>query len=238
MKIFLLLFLILVSLCLPEIGVCDSLILQPGPDDGIDTYVDNQNMDTNNGTAQTIPVADLMQDSTRQISYSLIKFDIPSYLQNADVSAVTLELCIYPGLYYMKDQATSVYRITENWAEDTVTWNTMPSIGEKVGQLPLPAQPFLMSFEWASVDITDPFKKWQSAEWANFGLLIKHDLEGISDPLNLANFCSSNFNYQTVPQPETYRPRLNITTAPVPEPASAFLFIFGVFYVIRRFLRR
>jgi hypothetical protein len=69
-----------------------------------------------------------------------------------------------------------IYRNTSAWQQNTVTWNTKPSIDPaSVATLPLSQ----FSSEWRSWDVTALTNAWITGQHANFGLTIARSDPGI-----------------------------------------------------------
>ena len=91
-----------------------------------DTYVDGTNakgMKTNYGGASTMAVV-----SGSKPQYALVAFN-PCASANAKILSATMQLYLgsSPG-----SETHTAYAITSGWSENTVTWNTAPTLGSSV----------------------------------------------------------------------------------------------------------
>jgi hypothetical protein len=100
----------------------------------------------------------------------LVKFDLSSIPASATVTSATLYL-------YSKDnkdtQITSIYRVTSNWNENTVTWLTWTLLGGDFDSGIayfnfIPDQNNCM----LTIDITNLVRSWVNGTYTNYGLML------------------------------------------------------------------
>ena len=195
-------------------NLCASTItLQPGPTDGIDTYVySNMYAGNNYGSDEMIYVVN--PNVSGFYSEGLIKFDVSSY---TNVQSAHLNLYLYISSCDAEYTTVSLHKITSDWDESTVTWNTKPSYdATPVASLELYDNQYYYE-NWISFDITSIVSSWTSGE-TNRGLVI---------------VCSEwEYNYKFFRSSDyladpSQRPKLILDAevgAPIPEPLTIILF--------------
>jgi hypothetical protein len=99
---------------------------------------------------------------------SYMWFDLPSLPAGSTVMSATLRLYHAGGVDY-SDQTANVtfYRVTENWNEATVTWNSRPGYAESLGSVST-----TYDFEgWVTLDLTAQVLAWVRGTQNNYGLV-------------------------------------------------------------------
>jgi hypothetical protein len=100
----------------------------------------------------------------------LVKFDLSSIPANANITSATLYL-------YSQDnktgQLTSVYRVTSNWNENTVTWLTWTLLGGDFDSSTsyftfIPDQNNCM----LTMDLASLVRAWVNGTYPNYGLML------------------------------------------------------------------
>ncbi|MFZ0280477.1 MAG: DNRLRE domain-containing protein [Bacteroidales bacterium] len=191
----------------------NSLVLQPGPDNGKDAMVTNLEPDKNFGgykyfeaTFLSEPVLTVMRSNR-----SIIWFDRNALPKSAIIKKVTLQLTYDLPVPFDStfvtgtDPATGVVRyggvlqqIVEPWEESKVTWNTQPKTIE-ANQVYI--SPFIRNVNFIIVDVTSLFVPVQEVAAANYGMLFKL---WPTEKFPGFRFASSDY-----PEP-TMRPKLTI----------------------------
>lgn len=213
------------------------VILQPGPADGKDTYIDNRVTGTsvdptprvqkNYGGSPRYQVghSDL---SNSNVLGGLLEFDF-SAIPNASVQQAILTLTTHPtGAAAGTLADVYVHQTTGAWEEMVVTWLDRPSYDPTpVASTPVTAATLGLSYEW---DVTSLVNSWFSGT-PNFGMYM---LSGANNGEAFRFVSSDDLDYVDM------RPMLTLTTvdAVVPEPASLVLWaglgIIGVIALRRR----
>lgn len=131
-----------------------------------DTFIRSDAPSTNYGSDNTF---DVRPDNSAD-RRGLVKFDLTSIPSNAIITDATLYL-------YEKsnkpDQVTSIYRVTSDWTENTVTWQTWN----------LPGGDFDSSLSYftyfpdqnncmLSINLTSLVQLWVNGTYPNYGLLL------------------------------------------------------------------
>jgi len=171
------------------------------------------------GSAETDPFTDAMglhEHATR----SLLQFDLAGLaLTAAQVVHATINLYQVPGLPPFEDPSkahpvtTDLKRVTEAWGEQTVTWDTRPSVD------PTPVATVMQSAvnQWVQFDITGLVRDWLNNPLANFGVEIsQRGIVEIPVPGD-TRYAASLYASSAYPVAADH-PFLAITA--VPEPAS------------------
>lgn len=162
--VFLLLFpIVLFALGQAVLAQDQTLVLQPGPEQGKDAYVCDCLPDVNS------PNGD--QGHLYQGQYHtcfdrlLIQWDLSSLPKGATIVSARMELyCI--GVYGAISGQMAYYRLTEPWDENLVTFKTQPKYTEEGRVLTnWPAQG-----QWHPVDVTAFVRGWHSGAFPNCGI--------------------------------------------------------------------
>ena len=123
---------ILVALILPSF--CqdyDTLFLKPGPNEGKDVILRSVYPNINEGGHHDFMAAAWTVEQIPFVSRSLIEFD----LSNIPEQSLIVEAKL--GLYYSEqtggignsgENESYLLKITEEWSEQTVTWNSQPNV--------------------------------------------------------------------------------------------------------------
>ncbi len=161
------------------------LVLQPGPDDGIDAMISNLQPDVNFGdhkyfeaTFLSEPVLTVMRSNR-----SLIRFDLNQVPKSAQIRKVTLQLFydlpipFDPSYLSDIDPSTGLARvggvlqqIVEPWEEHKVTWNNQP---ETIEANQVFISPFNLNVNFITVDVTRLFVPFQEIAAPNYGIFFK-----------------------------------------------------------------
>lgn len=195
------------------------LVLQPGPDDGYDTWltwkahdsvITNWNWDTVAITAAYAWTSGGIPITGR----SLIKFKglstIPS---NATIISARLYMygvdnsihlpagnSLYLGSSYTEDNSMTVLQVTQNWNSKTVTWPTQPKVTRQDAVV-IPISNKQWNYD-ANVDVTNMVTKMVANPSKNYGFMFRMAVEEI---YKCMQFSSSNYYI-----PER-RPKLVVT---------------------------
>lgn len=171
---------------------CQNIIeLQPDSIQGKDARINSANMYTS-GSYIELPIAAWTYSGIPGVDFSLIEFDLSIIPTSSNIVLAKLYLFGSPGLPSGGNSTASgsneiiIQRITENWDEHAVTWDTQPS-STSVNQL--------ISGESTDIyqdfvfDVTDLVRDMYNNPLSSFGFLLKplHD-----DYYRKMNFCSSD----------------------------------------------
>jgi hypothetical protein len=174
------------------------------------------------GSAETDPFSlteggPLREHGTR----SLIRFDLSSLMMMASkVQSATLNLYSLNALRAFENPTpdlpvtTDLHRVTEDWHEQTVTWDSRPDVAAN------PAASVVQTGvgKWVTFDVTDLVKLWLADPSSNFGVQISQrevvdfEVPDARDRYVASLYASSAF------ADAAQRPFLQV--APVPVPAA------------------
>jgi len=124
-----------------------------------DAYVYEKYPSNNYGSETSIKVKS--QSGSSKIGYILFNLTIPSNSQILDA-----KLKIYNNVGGTYSAEVCVYRVTESWNENDVTWNSRPALGEEYDCKTI------NSAGWWVFDITDLVQGWVNGSYENYGLAL------------------------------------------------------------------
>ena len=128
---------------------------------------------------------------------SLIKFSLPDFNKGDRVVSATMltYLCAcYP------ETTVNLYKVTSNWAQNTVTWNNQPSVESLISEyeaIPYTEPVNAKFIEW---DITKLVNSWVLGSSANHGIMLKSPAEN-STSMHRARFYSSGYTSASTARP-------------------------------------
>ena len=178
------------------------LIIQPDSKIGNNGFVFQAAPTTNYVGYEDFISFDWTFGGTEALGYSYIQFDINDVPTNAQIYNAKLSLYYNPtsgNEGQAGNNACLLEVVTSPWNENTITWNTKPSITLN-GAVYLPTST-LSNQDYPNIGVTDIVSSWYNNPSSNYGLM----LEIIDKSLfNSMKFCSSNY-------PDTSkRPKLEI----------------------------
>jgi hypothetical protein len=133
---------------------------------------------------------------------SYLRFNLSSL---SDSTIVSAKLHIYHAGgqdYSAQARTTTFYRVTGNWNESGITWNSRPGYAEAVGNV----NTVYYFQDWLEVDLTNLVRAWVSGDQANYGLVAIGPESSIGV---LRAFASSE---------STFSPELRVNYVPAPPP--------------------
>jgi hypothetical protein len=183
----------------------NTLVLQPGPEEGKDAYVEivyfmggYNHVNENFGDDRILYVFQEGEGSNYAIVRSYLQFDILNIPRNSDIISANLEIKeAVRGDWFAIVQ---VNKILSFWYENYITWNNQPSFGDYAYDLkriqPIP-------YDWVTFNITNLVQEWVNEPDKNFGLILKSANER-TDPYH--SFMGRSSDVDT----PTNRPKLTI----------------------------
>jgi hypothetical protein len=181
----------------PTNPIIYSLTIQPGPTEGEDTAVVSDSPDTNYGTYEYFAIGNTAGPF---IGRAYLQFNLGALPTSAIIVSANLRL--YQFLTFgTKDFMLELHQVTENWNEETITWNNQP------GYLPTleSISPVVVdAITWLSWDISTLLQDWLNGSIDNHGIVLKDTDEALGDTYI---WCRSS-NYTADP---ALRPKIDIT---------------------------
>ena len=142
----------------------DTLLLQPGPIEGVDAHIKSTSPDDNGGDYDIVIILDARTEYIHQIEKALLKFSIPD-----GIEVVSAELGLWGARLPGGPCPLYVKRILEPWEESAVTWNNQPDVEDLVyGTAHAQDEHLFVTF-----NIADLVAGWSSGEMPNFGILVE-----------------------------------------------------------------
>lgn len=173
-----------------------TMTLQPVPGNGKDAYVFD-NLPTWNYNLEYLYVG---------ISYlwttwrSYLHFDLSSLPSEAVILDASFGLYHAESIDVLSSLPIGLYEVTENWGEDTITWDSQPaSSSEAIDIQNIPASSTNDFIYW---QIDELVTRWHEGSMANYGILLRDTNESSNN--GNVKFWSSDYGTGI------YRPKLVI----------------------------
>ncbi len=151
-----------------------TLILQPGPDEGEDLYINSAFPSSQWGAENSLVACAWTFQGTFGIGRALVRFDLSAVPANATVLDAKLTLFFDPNVAFgmqSGDNASQLNRISEPWDEMVTTWDTRPSIFV-TDPVMIPATTTQYQ-DLRDIDITKFVANWVANPETNFGFQLK-----------------------------------------------------------------
>ncbi len=182
-----------------------TIIIQPNSVVGKDAGLRENYPNTNYGNTTEFISFDWTFSGIEARGYSLLQFDLPTLPAGSTLIKATLSLYHNPtsgSAGQAGNNACYLKKVTSNWNENLVTWNTIPS-STNTDQVLLTTSSSTND-DYPNIDITDFVTDWYTTPISNYGML----LELIDQSLyNSMKFCSSDCLNSTL------RPKLKIRSS-------------------------
>jgi hypothetical protein len=171
--------------------------LQPGPGDGKDTFVSSANPTTNYGSHFHMYVG--RSPDTGGALRAFIEFTgLDEYIADGyTCTEAILELETF-AVTSGPAEVYDVYRVEEDWDEDTIIWDYQPAFG---------GTPVVFEDPWPGdfiVDITPIVAEWFNGTAEHYGICIKHENEESEENGNFGCYSSNDSSSND-------RPKLTVT---------------------------
>lgn len=98
------------------------------------------------------------------LTNAVTSLDIPD---GATIESATLFLYAVE----ISNETVNIYRVTSDWEEETVTWNSFGGAYDPAVWASFAAD----HYAWTECDVTDLVAAWLAGDYENFGLLLKQD---------------------------------------------------------------
>jgi uncharacterized protein (TIGR02145 family) len=196
----------------PILAQTQTLVLQPGPADGLDAEMRSDDPNTNYGTAEDFIANAWTAQGNFLIERSLIQFDLTSIPTNSIVLNAILSLStnLNSSNYQLDAGANTSYllRVLASWNESLVTWNTQPPFS-MLNPVILPQS--TSDTEHYYVDVTSHVQDMVSNPSTNFGWLFKLQTEALYRCLVFASSDNTIISW---------RPKLTVIYCVIPDAAG------------------
>lgn len=179
-----------------------------GATQSADAFIAESNPTTNYGGTSYVSTID----------HFLVRFDLPAALIGRRVVSARVAFYVWAQSNYQPEQYLDLYRVTREWAEGSVTWNsaatgvawTTPGgdRAERVGRiLQLSGSANWDHVFYPPVDLTMLVQKWAAGSVPNFGLMMVHSpVTGIG--LKASEYGTSSAPYLEITYTEETAPTL------------------------------
>jgi len=193
-----------------HIALAQTITLQPDAASGKDAYISDwptgNYQNTNFGTYSDYDAVASSAGGVNYLSRGLLQFDLSSIPANAVIISAQLSLYNNPtsqqGTHYAVPgpNDSRLERITSNWDENTVTWNTQPSTTiQNAVNLPPSSSP---NEDYLNISVTNLVTDMMNNPGSSFGFMYRLNTE---QPYNKMVFASSDHS------DPAKRPKLVIT---------------------------
>lgn len=179
-----------------------TVVIQPDPTAGKDTYLNAGNTTGNYGTT-----TDLYVGLPSGINRSILQFDLSTIPVQSGIASATFAAYVE---FYNANRSTNIHRITAPWTETGATWasrdgtNAWANAGGDYDATVEASFTPSAAGTWNNWTITSLVDAWVRGTKANYGLLVKWADESTG---NVGNSYYSS-DYTTDP---TLRPKLTVT---------------------------
>ena len=202
-----------------DLNAQQTLVLQPGPDEGTDAQIWTIHPDNNYGWSLKFSCMGWTFYGEPGIQRALIDFDltaIPEYSTILDARMDLFFVCLEPNYFgHSGNNEAYLQLITTPWGENTVTWNTQPPT-TTLDQVYLPqsTDPYM---DYTDIDVTAPVRRLFEEPESYFGIMLRLVDE---NPYNCLLFASSDY-MDTIEM----RPKLVVTYLDCQAPAAGFTYM-------------
>lgn len=208
---------VLLALVFPAKASAETLTLQVTQD----TYANAAYPDKVNGSFGSVIISNKFTERLAFLQFEDI--DLP---EDATINSALLKIYIYEA-HYATAAKFNVGPITSDWEENTLTWNSKPTID----QAQATENEIVLENGWKTISVTNLVKKWADNSLENKGLFIYPFgfLYGTAESEFALSFKSKEagenpavieIEYQ-LPEPPTPTPTSTPTPTPTPKPVLA-----------------
>ena len=152
----------------------ESVVLQPDGQEGKDTEVMSITPEGNFGDSNYLSVGIFTVPYAR----SYLQFDLSSIPSEAVIIDAHLGL-YYDSSYALTSLPVGVYRVTESWAEETVTWDNQPTYSNEPSDIKILSTEQSNDFVyWQIIDLVE---QWLAGSINNYGMVLLDTDESSDD---------------------------------------------------------
>jgi hypothetical protein len=204
-------------LLFPSLFSQKTIILQPGPADGTDTYINSAFPDQQWGNNPNLVPCAWTYEGVFGIGRALTLFDLSQIPADAQILDARLTLFYDPAAAYGEqygENASCFEKITENWEEMAATWNVQPDVTTAealfLDKTQSPSQ------DLTDIDFTSFVSDWVLHPETNYGFSHRMVTE--------ITYCCLVYSSSDHPDPAR-RPKLVVTYRDCDRPVAGFTFL-------------
>ncbi|MFZ4523368.1 MAG: DNRLRE domain-containing protein [Bacteroidales bacterium] len=197
-----------------------TVTLQPGPVEGIDTYINSAYPDRQWGTNPNMIPSAWTYDGTFGAGRSLIKFTLSQIPPSAQILDARLTLFYDPDAGWGEqygENASYLEQVTQEWDEMVVTWASQPSVSTS-GLIFIPKTTSL-TMDLANIDVTGFVADWVSHPETNYGFMHR-----VTDEVIYCCLTYSSSDHPTAVR----RPKLVVTYRNCSAPEAGFSYVMNI----------
>ncbi len=106
-----------------------------------------------------------------QVNRSLVRFDLSAIPSGTGIANATLSLYLSSSCdYATRSHVVTTYRVTGDWSEYGVTWNTQPPSAEAYGSTAVVSRD---AWGWYDFNVTTLVQGWINGGYPNYGLTLR-----------------------------------------------------------------
>jgi PKD repeat protein len=155
-----------------------TIVMQPGPVDGIDSYINSVIPNEPGGAKPELVACGWTFQGAFGIGRSLLKFNLSRIPTGSHITSAKLTLYFNAGSTFGAQtgaNSSTLRKVTQVWDEMAVTWNTIPS-STTAGEVHIP-QTTSPTQDITDIDVTDFVSNWVTDPTTNFGMIHQLDNE-------------------------------------------------------------
>lgn len=152
----------------------NTVVIQPGPDTGMDTYINSAYPNDPGGPNEGLSANAWTYDGVFGIGRSLIRFDLAGLPTNTQILDARLTLVFDPSIAFGQqygENASILQKITSPWNAETTTWNNQP--GSTTSDQVFIPKTLSASQSLSNINLTEMVQGWVQNPATNFGFIHK-----------------------------------------------------------------
>ena len=126
-----------ISITIQDVGIKYEIVLQPGPDEGKDSFIEDYPYDDYRnrsfGDSEEFSAISWTSSGTPFVTRSFIDFNITTIPENALIDSAKISLYVHGNTAHGDGHASltgsnefQLQRVISDWEENSVTWNNQP----------------------------------------------------------------------------------------------------------------
>lgn len=128
------------------------------------------------------------------------KFTLPSDVMNKKIVSAKMAVYVWDQANYQANQYMYIHRVTSDWAEGTVTYNTTPAFDSTpvAGMLHLEGRDNWDHRFYPEADITSLVQGWVSNTFPNYGFLLSNEQSQTRIGMKASEYGATQSTYLTI----------------------------------------